>query len=118
MIHDDQMVVIADGTSMAADFESLVHEIHGFDCGSLVVNWTGANATTARLIPQFSNDLVCWCNWLAESDAERVDDVSGCKMYFFETFCFKYIRLRFLKKTNSAGTVTVTSYAKRWYQQG
>lgn len=100
---------------MAADFSTNHMEIEGFDCGSMVLDWTGANATTALFIPQFSNDLICWCDYVAEADAQKVGGAAGCKMYEFSTFCFRFLRLKFLRKTNSAGSFSTLAYAKRFW---
>lgn len=115
MIFDQQIIELSINQPMTADFESQYFDISGFDCGSMVVNWTGANAATAILIPQFSIDLSCWCNYVSEPNAQRVDSGTGCKMYEFSTYCFKYVRLRFLAKTNTAGIITTKVFSKRWY---
>lgn len=117
-IYDELTVTIASGMAMSADAATEKLDIHAFDCGGMVIVWSGANATInpALLVPQFSIDGVNWCNYIPESSAQKTDKPAGSKMYEFSTFCFKYVRLRFLKKSNSTGTMSVTVYAKRWYK--
>ena len=114
-VYDEQVIVIAENMAMNVDAFTTYHDVHGFDCGSMVINWTGANSTSAQLVPQFSIDGDCWCNFVADTGAQKVDGATGCKMYEFPQFCFKYVRLKFVKKSNSAGTMTVKSYAKRYW---
>lgn len=111
--YEDQEIEIATSQSMAADFTSKVHEIRAFDCGSVQYTWTGANTTTAKVIPQLSNDGVNFCDYIGENDANRIDDVAGCGVYEIQKICLKYFRIRFVANTNTAGTLTVRSYVKR-----
>lgn len=115
MILGSQKLHLVKDQSMAADFETNAMEIGGFDCGSMVISWTGADAFNGIFIPQFSNDGECWCDYLAESDAQRAASVNGCRMYEFSTFCFEQVRLKFLHKTVSSGTFEVLVYAKRFW---
>lgn len=117
-VYDSQTIQITSSAAMSADFVSTHIEIGGFDCGSMVIDWSGANKTTALLIPQFSNDLSCWCNYVSDVDARKADAASGCKMYEFSQNCFKYIRFRFVAKTNTTGAINVSVYSKRqWYNR-
>lgn len=117
-VYDEITVVVAEDVAMTSDMVTEKLDIHAYDCGGMVISWSGANATInpALLIPQFSIDGVNWCNYIPESSAQRADKPSGSKMYEFTTLCFKYVRFRFLKKSNSAGTMTVKVYSKRWYK--
>jgi hypothetical protein len=112
-----QTIELSIAQSMAADFVSADFEVEGFELGGVVADWTGANKTTALLIPQFSIDRVCWCNFVSEANAQRVDGPTGCKMYEFDHFSFKYMRMRFAAKTNTAGSVTIKLYVKRPWGQ-
>lgn len=115
--YDELTLVVADGMSMTADGVTDKTDIHAWDCGGMVIAWSGANATInpALFVPQFSINGTDWCNYIPESQVQRADKPSGSKMYEFPVYCFKYLRLRFLKKSNSAGAMTVTVYAKRKY---
>lgn len=110
---NEEELVVSTNASMGADFTSAVHDIRGFDCGGVQFAWVGADRTTARVIPQLSIDGDNYCDYLAENDAKRVDDVAGCGMYEIQKICFRYLRVRFLKKTNATGTITIRTYAKR-----
>lgn len=112
-IYDQQTLLLATDTPMTADFDTTWHEIWGFDCGSFTITWTGANRSTGVLIPQFSNDLTHWCGYVTEAQAKRVTSGAGDALYEFPIFAFKYVRLRFLAKTNTTGTLSVLSFAKR-----
>jgi len=115
MIFGSQKLYLAVDQPMTADFTSVPMEIDGFDCGSMVINWTGASAFNSVFIPQFSNDGICWCDYVAESDAQKASSAAGCKMYEFSTFCFDKLRLKYLHKTVIAGNMSVLVYAKRFW---
>jgi len=115
MIFGSQKLYLIENQSMAADFTTVAMEVEGFDCGSMVINWTGANVFSGIFIPQFSNDGVCWCDYVGEADAQKAASAAGCRMYEFSTLCFEKVRLKYLHKTVTAGSFTVLSYAKRFW---
>lgn len=110
---EEQLVPVAVARSMSADFTSAALEMAGFDCGGIQFTWTGADATTARVIPQVSIDGENYCDYIAESGSKKVDGTDGCGMYELQKICFRFMRVRFLHKTNTTGTITVYCYAKR-----
>lgn len=113
VVHDTQELELAAAQSMGADFVTPVHEVTFFDMGSIHIQWTGADATTGVFLPQASVNGTCWCNLLAEAVAKRADGPSGCQLYIFPSYEFKYVRLKYKASTNTAGTVNVISFAKR-----
>lgn len=112
-LFEEQLLTVATDVTMDADFTSAVHDVYGFDCGGVQFSWTGADKTTARVIPQVSIDGVNYCDYLAEADSKRVDAAAGCGMYEIQKICFRHLRVRFLRKTNTAGTIIIKTYAKR-----
>lgn len=112
-LYDEQLLVVATSVSMAADFTSAVQEIWAFDCGGVQFDWAGADATTARVIPEMSIDGVNYCDYISEANSKKVDAAAGCGMYEIQKICFRYMRVRFLHKTNTTGTITIRGYAKR-----
>jgi len=101
--------------SMSADFITPYSIVHGWDNGSMTMAWTGASSTTALLIPEASNDTICWCKLVSTSQAKKVDDVAGCQMYLFSFFGHKYIRFRFSKQSETTGLMTVELYVSRFF---
>ncbi len=112
-IFEEQLVVVATDVAMGADFFSAVQDVYGFDAGGVQFAWTGADRTTARVIPQVSIDGVNYCDYLAAADSKRVDGPAGCGMYEIQKICFRHLRVRFVAMTNTAGTITIKTYAKR-----
>lgn len=112
-VFEEQTVEVSTNVSMGADFFSAVHDVYGFECGGVQFAWVGADKTTARVIPQVSIDGVNYCDYLSEADSKRVDGAAGCGMYEIQKICFRHLRVRFLKKTNATGTITIKTYAKR-----
>ncbi len=112
-LYDEQTLEIAVDNSMAGDFISAVQDVWAFDCGGVQFSWTGADKTTARVIPQVSIDGVNYCDYISENDSKRIDEAAGCGMYEIQKICFRYLRVRFLAKTNTTGVITVKGYAKR-----
>lgn len=113
VVHDTQELKLFDTYSMAADALSAVMDVRFFDMGSIQCVWSGANASTARFVPQASNDGVNWCDLISESQSKRAIDAAGCCLYVFSNFEFEYLRLSLIAKTNTAGTLTVFAFAKR-----
>lgn len=113
MIFDAITVVLTANASMASDFTTDTFECGGYDRGGMVCFWTGAATTDAVLRPQFTIDDVHWCNFVAQSNALKVNAVNGDQMYEFTSFCFPHIRLQYLAKTNTTGSLTVKFWARR-----
>lgn len=113
VIHDTQEIKIFDGHSMAADALSAVMDVRFFDMGSIQCVWTGSNSTSARMVPQASNDGVNWCDLIAQNTSKRTSDADGCCLYVFSNFEFEYLRLSFVANSNTAGSLTVYAFAKR-----
>lgn len=106
-------LLLCENQSIAVDFTSFEEEVLFYDMGSIQMIWTGANATTAKLIPQASNDKVNWCDLLSDVQVNKVDSVNGCKLYTFPTLEYRYYRIKFLHMTNTAGTMTIISLLKQ-----
>lgn len=113
MLFEFQTVDIASSVSMGADFTSAKIDVWGFDYGGIQYIWSGANATNAKIVPQMSGNGVDFCDWLPEANANRIDEASGCGMYDIAAYPFQWLRIRFIANSNTTGTITVTSYAKR-----
>lgn len=111
--YEHQLLTLATGVSMASDFYSAEHQLVGWELGSIAIQWVGASATTARAVVEISIDGLDWCAYSAEADSMRVDKATGCAMTLVEPLCFSALRVHFLKKTESTGTITIKSFVKR-----
>jgi len=111
--NDIQELDLSVGASIAADFVTIEHDVRFFDMGSCQFIWSGANATTAQIIPQASLDKVNWCNLASGTTIKKVDAASGCQLYTFPTIEFTWFRVKFVANTNSAGVATVKTCMKR-----
>jgi hypothetical protein len=110
---DEQCIVLADDISMSSDFETEAMEIYGFDCGGFQIKVTASDAADGVIMPQFSVDGECWCDYLESDDAKKTSIGDFCCMFEFPNFCFRYVRLKFTANSVSMGTLRCLSYAKR-----
>ena len=104
---------------MAADFFWPWIDTTHHDIGAIQFAWTGADAITAHLIPQATivgtqtAYSTCWCDLVAGSSIKKVDAASGCHLYDFTSIGYKALRLKFLKQTNTTGTIDTFVMLKR-----
>jgi len=113
ILDNNDLAIIAQDVSMASDFATIAHNSAVFDMGAIQAKWTGANTTAALVIPEASVDGENWCSIYRDADQKKIDKPSGCLIYSIDNITWRFTRVRFEHKTNTAGTITIYSFLKR-----
>lgn len=108
-----QQLDVCTNQSMGADFFSSSMDVTGFSTLCIQAVWTGANRTTAKVVPQASINNTTWCNLVPLASSKVVGSPADCLMYDFASVSPPYVRISFVANTNTTGTITVTFFAKR-----
>jgi hypothetical protein len=116
VVDNYQLVSLADGESLAADYESEPHDVRTFDIVCVQAIWTGANSLTinsARVWVEGSLDNLNWCNVFPETSVKQIKEVNGCLMYTYDAVGWIYQRVRLEHRGCNTGTIKILSFAKR-----